>query len=224
MRALGKRSASAVTVSISCCAGEHSALEFEVGESVASVRGLGESQHGIGGEGFLVAQTQPCDRLRRARCGKADRSSVGRRRKTDSRGLRRWSAAGLHREGPQPAVKETGRADRAAPTRSLSAHGPWCADRRSAGRGLRCRDPRNVSAPHSEWRCMRRAVVRRRAGCDSSSTRRIFSPPGTSPTPVCPALSVSKTTLRVKNGACAPLRLSSMLSCPATGIDSHAGD
>src|ERR1035441_3625693 len=44
------------------------------------------------------------------------------------------------------------------------------------------------------------------------------SPPGTSPTPVWPALSVSVTRLRVKSGACAPLRLSSMLSRPATGM------
>ena len=47
---------------------------------------------------------------------------------------------------------------------------------------------------------------------------RIFSPPGTSPTPVWPALSVRMTRLRVKKGACAPLRLSSMLSRPATGM------
>src|SRR5262245_36733346 len=47
---------------------------------------------------------------------------------------------------------------------------------------------------------------------------RIFSPPGTSPTPVCPALSSRITMLRVKNGPCAPLRFRSMLSCPATGI------
>src|SRR6185295_8972524 len=39
-----------------------------------------------------------------------------------------------------------------------------------------------------------------------------------SPTPVRPALSVSSSRLRVKNGPCAPLRLSSMLSRPATGI------
>src|SRR3984957_337259 len=43
------------------------------------------------------------------------------------------------------------------------------------------------------------------------------APPGTSPTPVLPALSSRITTLRVKNGPCAPLRLSSMLSWPATG-------
>jgi hypothetical protein len=52
----------------------------------------------------------------------------------------------------------------------------------------------------------------------SSSVWRIFSPPGTSPTPVRPALSVSTSRLRVKNGPCAPLRLSSMLSRPATGM------
>src|SRR5581483_6854860 len=47
---------------------------------------------------------------------------------------------------------------------------------------------------------------------------RIFSPPGTSPTPVCPALSRRITRFLVKNGPCAPLTLSSMLSRPATGM------
>ena len=41
------------------CAGQDSAFEFEVGESVAGVCGFGESEHGFGGEGFLMAQTQP---------------------------------------------------------------------------------------------------------------------------------------------------------------------
>jgi hypothetical protein len=36
------------------------------------------------------------------------------------------------------------------------------------------------------------------SGRASSSVRRIFSPPGTSPTPVLPALSVRITRLRVK--------------------------
>src|SRR5271156_6516360 len=52
----------------------------------------------------------------------------------------------------------------------------------------------------------------------SSRTWRILAPPGTSPAPVWPASSVSTTTFRVKYGACAPLRFSSMLSWPATGI------
>src|SRR5262245_29368952 len=56
----------------------------------------------------------------------------------------------------------------------------------------------------------------------SSRVLRILSPPGTSPTPVWPELSVRMTRLRVKNGACAPLRLRSMLSRPATGITSIA--
>ena len=60
----------------------------------------------------------------------------------------------------------------------------------------------------------RRSAGRRRARAASSSVWRIFSPPGTSPTPVWPALSVRITRLRVKNGPCAPLRLSSMLSRP----------
>src|SRR6185312_12930217 len=39
----------------------------------------------------------------------------------------------------------------------------------------------------------------------------------TSPMPVCPALSVRISRLRVKYGPCAPERLSSMPSRPATG-------
>jgi hypothetical protein len=58
------------------------------------------------------------------------------------------------------------------------------------------------------------------SGFASSSVCRIGSPPGTSPTPVCPALSFRMTMLRVNSGPCAPLRLSSMLSSPATGMTS----
>src|SRR5580704_17966053 len=54
----------------------------------------------------------------------------------------------------------------------------------------------------------------------SSNVCRIRSPPGTSPTPVWPALSRRITTFRVKNGPCAPERLSNMSSCPATGTTS----
>src|SRR5574337_900260 len=61
---------------------------------------------------------------------------------------------------------------------------------------------------------MERPSTRARA---SSSVWRIFSPPGTSPRPVWPALSVTMTRLRVKKGAWAPDRLSSMPSRPATG-------
>ena len=52
----------------------------------------------------------------------------------------------------------------------------------------------------------------------ASKVLRIFSPPGTSPAPVRPALSVRMTKLRVKNGPCAPLKLSSIPSRPATGM------
>src|SRR5688572_21747230 len=49
---------------------------------------------------------------------------------------------------------------------------------------------------------------------------RIASPPGTSPRPTRPSESVTIAMLRVKKGPCAPLRFSSMLSCPATGTTS----
>jgi hypothetical protein len=41
---------------------------------------------------------------------------------------------------------------------------------------------------------------------------------GISPTPVRPALSLRMTMLRVNSGPCAPLKLSSIESSPATGM------
>ena len=53
---------------------------------------------------------------------------------------------------------------------------------------------------------------------------RIGSPPGTSPRPSRPSESVTMAMLRVKYGPCAPLRLSSIESWPATGTTSTCGD
>src|SRR3712207_3474345 len=76
------------------------------------------------------------------------------------------------------------------------------------------RPPRSTLFPYTTlFRSSRRAPA-------SEMVRRIASPPGTSPTPVRPSLSVTIAMLRVKKGPCAPLRLSSMLSCPATGTTS----
>src|SRR6478735_1050596 len=52
---------------------------------------------------------------------------------------------------------------------------------------------------------------------ESRRVRVIFSPPGTSPSPVRPSESFRTTMLRVKNGPWAPERFSSMQSRPATG-------
>src|SRR5690606_39633562 len=71
------------------------------------------------------------------------------------------------------------------------------------------------TAPSTRFRSPSGAPTTRSAA--SSRVARTPSPPGTSPTPVRPSESVSTTRLRVKNGACAPLRLSSMESRPATG-------
>ena len=69
-------------------------------------------------------------------------------------------------------------------------------------------------------RCCGRSTIARA----SSSVRRMASPPGTSPTPVLPSESVRITRFRVKNGPCAPLRFSSMLSWPAMGTTRIVGD
>ena len=50
----------------------------------------------------------------------------------------------------------------------------------------------------AESRCMQPISLPTTSGDVSSSTLRIFSPPGTSPTPLFPASSVSRTRLRVK--------------------------
>src|SRR5574338_93768 len=56
------------------------------------------------------------------------------------------------------------------------------------------------------------------SGRASAMVLRMASPPGTSPRPVWPALSLRMTMLRVNQGPWAPERLSSMLSWPATGM------
>jgi len=43
-----------------CFSTEHTALEFEVFKAVTRLRSLGQAHHGLGGEGFFVAQTLPC--------------------------------------------------------------------------------------------------------------------------------------------------------------------
>ena len=59
-----------------------------------------------------------------------------------------------------------------------------------------------------------------RISAASSIVCLIASPPGTSPRPSRPSESVTIAMLRVKNGPWAPLRLSSIESCPATGTTS----
>ncbi len=54
MRACGKRSASAVTVSISCAPASTPPLSLKSLKSVARVRSLGQSQHGIGRQRLLM--------------------------------------------------------------------------------------------------------------------------------------------------------------------------
>ena len=56
----------------------------------------------------------------------------------------------------------------------------------------------------------------------SSMVARMASPPGTSPRPVRPELSLRMIRLRVKKGPCAPDRFISMLSWPATGMTRNA--
>ena len=143
----------------------------------------------------------------------------GRRRRTGSRASRPRRAA-----GPSPSSAATG-TPRCWPSRSSSADSiavtAWIVVRRSkvcwprppASRSANC-----LLHLLQQRAGARRSAGRRRAARASSSVWRIFSPPGTSPTPVRPALSVRISRLRVKNGPCAPLRLSSMLSRPATGI------
>ena len=123
-------------------------------------------------------------------------------------------------QGRTPARRGAGRAGRAARlSRPVTA---WMVVRRSkvcsaAPGGIAVGE---LALPWRE-RCSASAgdrIAPTSSGRASSSVRRMASPPGTSPTPVWPALSVRMTRLRVKNGPCAPLRLSSMLSCPATGM------
>ena len=158
---------------------------------------------------------------RSGRRGRAGRSSRGRRHRRGSRDVRTCFALlpfpqqRRHRDAEKlPEQIEQRRFESRRP------HGWWCAGRRSGVRGRRHPGRRSSARTRLEDR-----VLARRSTCPTTSgagilerLRGCVSPPGTSPTPVWPAVSFRITRLRVKNGPCAPLRLSSMLSCPATGM------
>ena len=172
-------------------AAQHAALQLEVVEAVARVRGLGQPHDRLGRQRLLVAQAQPVV----AAVGVARVRQVGlrrgRRRRTGSRASRPAS-----RCWPSPSSAATG-TPRCWPSRSSSADSiavtAWIVVRRS--KVCRPRPPASRSANCVRTSLQhrlhaRRSAGRRRAARASSSVWRIFSPPGTSPTPVWPALSV----------------------------------
>ena len=124
---------------------------------------------------------------------------------------------------PSPSSAQTG-TSRCWPSRSRKAVSTavtaWMVVRRSNV----CRPrppasrPAKVVRTSLSTRCQSPTRALSMRGRASSSVWRMGSPPGTSATPVRPALSVRISRLRVKNGACAPERFSSMLSRPVTGI------
>jgi hypothetical protein len=124
--------------------------------------------------------------------------------------------------GPRPAARPPARPGAGPAGRAGRFHRRHGMDGRAQVEGLQAAAAA-VAVGERLLHALQHVAGRRRwagpppARAASSSVWRIFSPPGTSPTPVRPALSVSTTRLRVKNGPWAPLRLSSMLSRPATG-------
>ena len=59
MRALGKRSASAVDRLHFLSPGQHAAFQLEIVEAVARMGGFGQPHDGVGRQRFLVAQPDP---------------------------------------------------------------------------------------------------------------------------------------------------------------------
>ena len=96
-------------------AGEHAALELEVGEAVALLRGLGQARRRPRGSAPPRGAAAPSRRRRRARAGRAGRSRPGRRRRRGSRASARAS-----RCWPSPSSSATG-TPRSWPCRSSSA-------------------------------------------------------------------------------------------------------
>src|SRR5574338_74794 len=96
----------------------------------------------------------------------------------------------------------------------------WIVVRRSNVCWPRPPESRSAKATRMAFRMLlySPSVLPTTRGRASSMVWRIFSPPGTSPRPVLPALSLRMTMLRVNQGPWAPERLSSMLSWPATGM------
>jgi hypothetical protein len=197
-------------------AGQHAALQLEVLEAVAGLRCLGEAHHRLGRQRCLVAQPEPGV----AAVGLAAVRQVGLAASTDVEQVAQHRDLGallpVAEQRRDRQVEEL--AEQVEHRRLDRGHD---VDRRAQVEGLQptaagvafgeagADSGENVAVgTHLLALEQRTGVLQRLAD--------IF-PPGTSPRPVRPALSVSRMILRVKNGRCAPERFSSMLSWRATG-------
>ena len=122
---------------------QHAALELEVVEAVARVRGFGEPHDGVRRQRFLVAQARTSRLSPWRRRDRAGWSSCGRRHRTDSRASRTAVALlAFARAAPPPARRGTARAGRAWP--HSTAVTAWMVVRRS--KVCRPRPPASRSA------------------------------------------------------------------------------
>ena len=223
MRACGKRSCSGRHRLDLGLAGEHAALELEVVEAVARLRRLGEADDRGRVERRLVAQAQP--RVVGAASRAVAEAGLGAIADVEQVAEHRHDVA-LHAFAEQRGERHAEVLAEQVEERALEAGDG--VDRRAQVEGLRAAAAGvavgEVALHAVERGCAaRRSAGRRGLPRRRRSRRRIAAPPGTSPMPVRPAESVTSTRLRVKNGPCAPLRLSSMLSWPATGITRTCG-
>ena len=218
IRASGKRSASADDRLHLLRARQHAALQLEVAESIPRLRRLGQPQHGVRRQRFLMPQPQPrVVRLRLAAIRQvglrpiADKEQIAQH--IDARPLLPFPQQRRHRQPEKlPQQIEQRRFNR----RHRMDGGAQIERLQPAPFAIA--DPRSASAPRSELRCTRPAAAPPPASSPPPARGESSRRPAPRRRPCVPQLSVSNTTLRVKKGACAPLRFSSMLSCPATGI------
>ncbi|WP_255542637.1 hypothetical protein [Azospirillum sp. INR13] len=219
MRACGKRLASAVTASISASPARTPPLQLEIVEAVAVMGGFRQADHRIGGQGHVMAQAEPVvPGIGFAAIGQGGLGPVADIEKI-AQHLDRVALLALAEQGGDRNLQELAEQveqggfqsgdgmDGDSQVEGLQAAAAGIA----VGEGLAAAFRMLLKAP-TGW-----PTTRARA---SSRVWRIFSPPGTSPTPVWPALSFRMTTLRVKKGAWAPDRFSSIESWPATGTTS----
>ncbi len=180
-------------------AGQRAALELEVAEAVARVRGLGQAHHRLRRQRHLIAQAKPVV----VGTGFCAVAQIGLVAVADVEQI----AQHLHRLAllaPRPTVRPPARpgagpAGPAAP--DSTAVTAWMVVRKSNV----CRPRPPLSRSAKRWRIVSSSACMWAMGwphhdgaAASSSVARIFSPPGTSPMPVWPALSVRISRLRVK--------------------------
>ena len=206
-------------------AAQHAPLQLEIVESVTGMGRFGQPDDCLRWSAPPRCAGGASRPFRRRLPDREGPSCAGHRCRTDIPGPPPRNAAGLPPEGRRRALRGTAPAGRAMrlprPSRA------WIVVRRS--KVCRPRPPASLSPKEGADGVQDGVVGADRTGRGPAVWRlrafwRIRSPPGTSPTPVCPALSFRITTLRVKEREMRAAEVEQHAVAAGNRYDLHVGD